>query len=62
MATVPTSNKTAIDVLHEAFTQKQIDDLRDEDLNAGYSVSGVLIAVVAFGCLIGTLGVWLATW
>lgn len=61
MATVPSPNKTTIDALHEVFTQKQIDELRDEDLNAGYTVSGVLIAVVAFGCLIGTLGVWLAT-
>jgi hypothetical protein len=60
MATVPTSTKSTIDVLRDAFTQEQIDSLRDEDLLAGYRVSGVLIAVVAFGCLIGTIGVCLA--
>lgn len=61
MASVPAPSNSPIDALHEAFTQKQIDELRDEDLSAGYSVSAVLIAVVAFGCFIGTLGVWLAT-
>ena len=60
MATVHAPNKSPIDALHEAFTQEQINELRNEDLSAGYRVSAVLIAVVAFGCLIGTVGVWLA--
>lgn len=60
MATVSAPNKSPLDALHEAFTQEQIDELRDEDLTAGYRVSGVLISVVAFGCLIGVLGVLLA--
>ena len=61
MATVPVSSKSPIDALHETFTQEQIDELRKEDLMAGYRVSAVLISVVAFGCFIGTLGVWLAS-
>ena len=60
MATASASSKSPIDALHEAFTQDQINELRNEDLSAGYRVSAVLIAVVAFGCLIGTLGVLLA--
>ena len=61
MATVAATTESSVDALHDAFTQDEIDALRSEDLSAGYRVSAVLIAVVTFGCLIGTLGVWLAT-
>lgn len=62
MSSVPASNKSPLDALHQAFSQDQIDDLRTDDLTAGYRVSGVLITVIGAGCLIGILGVLLSIW
>ena len=60
MATVNLSNQTPSDALHEAFTTEQINEMREEDLLAGYRVSGVLMAFITLGTLVGILGVWFA--
>ena len=44
-----------------AFTQTARCDQVDEDLFAAHSVSGVLIAIVTGGALLGALGVLFAT-
>ena len=44
-------------VLKRAFSDPQIDDLIHEDMNAGRTVSGVLISVIAAGLVAGIVAV-----
>lgn len=61
MSTVSSTQNSPLGALHEAFSDEQIAELRDDDLSAGYRVAAVLISFIALGCIIGTLGVWIAT-
>lgn len=60
MTTIPVNESSKQDVLHRFFNNSQIDAMRNEDLQAGYNVSGVLIFVLSFGTLLGILGMLIA--